>query len=174
MSDPYLGEIRIFAGNFAPQGWALCNGQIMSIAQNTALFSLLGTQYGGNGQSNFALPDLQGRVPISFGNGPGGQVNIGDKGGVETVTLTATEAPVHSHAWAVIGAAGSADKEKLPNGYLANGPLAVYDNTSPASTAALASSTISTVGGSQPHENMAPYAVLNFIIALQGIFPSRN
>jgi microcystin-dependent protein len=174
MSNPYLGEVRMFGGNFAPQGWALCNGQILPISQNAALFSLLGTQYGGDGRSTFALPDLQGRVPISFGTGPGGAVVIGEEDGAETVTLTPAQAPAHSHEWAVMGGAGTADKEKLPNGYLANGPLAVYDNTNPATTVALASSTISTVGGSQPHENMAPFVVLNFIIALTGIFPSRN
>src|ERR1700733_3142936 len=120
MGTPFLGEIRIFSFNFAPKGWANCSGQTLAINQNQALFALLGTQYGGNGQTTFALPDLQGRVPIAFGSGPGGQVDIGEEGGVETVTLTTSQAPAHSHAWAVMGAAGTADKEKLPNGYLAN------------------------------------------------------
>jgi microcystin-dependent protein len=175
MSQPYLGEIRMFAGNFEPVGWAFCNGQLLSIAQNNALFALLGTTYGGDGQNTFALPDLQGRVPIHFGTGNGlGTVNLADKAGSETVTITAVSTPTHSHAWAAVGDPGSADKEKLPGGYLANGALSVYD-ASPTTTTALDAAMIAPPAvGNGAHENMAPFLAVTFIIALEGIFPSQN
>jgi microcystin-dependent protein len=176
MGSPYVGEIRMFPGNFAPVGWAFCNGQILSISQNTVLFDLIGTTYGGDGISTFALPDLQGRVPIHFGTGPGvSPYDIGESAGAETVTVTVAESPQHNHGgWAALSAPGTADKEKLPDGYLANGALPVYDNTPSPPTTPLASSMIASVGGGQPHENMAPFVAINFIISLFGIFPSQN
>jgi microcystin-dependent protein len=166
MATPFLGEIRLVGFNFAPQGWAMCNGAIMSIAQNTALFSLLGTTYGGDGQTTFALPDLRGRAPVHQGT----QFTMGGTGGAETVALGINAVPVHQHSWTV---APQADTEKLPGGYLATGPLAVY--APPAqSPVALDPSTIGSSGASQPHENMAPFVVVTFVIALSGIFPSRN
>jgi len=176
MSQPYLGEIRMFAGNFEPVGWAFCNGQLLSIAQNDALFNLLGTTYGGDGQSTFALPDLQGRVPIHFGTGNGlNTVNLADKAGSETVTITATSTPAHSHTWAAVGDPGSADKEKLPGGYLANGALSVYDASAGPTTTTLNAAMIAPPAvGNQPHENMAPFLAVTFIIALEGIYPSQN
>jgi microcystin-dependent protein len=176
MGQPYVGEIRMFAGNFAPAGWAFCNGQTMAISQNQVLFALLGTTFGGDGVQTYNLPDMQGRVPVHFGQGPGlSNVNVGDRSGVETVTLTANQVPSHNHPWTAMGAAGSADKEKLPGGYLANGPLPVYDNAAtPATTTQLNPSMTAPVGGNQPHSNMGPYVCVNFIVALQGIFPSQN
>ncbi len=175
MAQPYIGEIRMFAGNFAPTGWALCNGQLLPISEYDALFNLIGTTYGGDGQTTFALPDLQGRVPIHAGSGAGlSPYIIGESGGVETVAVTVAQAPTHDHGWAVLTAAGTADKEKLPGGYLANGALLVYDNSASPPTTPLGGSTVAPVGGSQAHENMAPYLVLTFIVSLFGIFPSQN
>lgn len=171
MSDPFVGEIRLFAGNFAPVNWALCNGQLMSIAQNTALFSLLGTQYGGNGQTTFALPDLRGRVPLHQGQGPGlSPRSIGEQAGAETVTLLASQIPSHSHALraSTAAAAGSTPAGALLGATSVNS----YDNS--AAGVAMANGAIGTSGGSQPHDNMAPTMALNYIIALFGVFPSRN
>jgi Microcystin-dependent protein len=176
--EPYLGEIRIFAGNFAPKGWALCNGQLLSIAQNQALFALLGTTYGGNGQTTFALPDLQGRIAIHAGT------HIqGEKGGETAHTLTASELPVHTHNVLnpqVIQSAFSAVGDSInPKGnYFAKNPsrgneFSTQSNANGGSIT-LPGTTISNVGGSQPHNNMMPYTVVNYIIALQGIFPSQN
>jgi microcystin-dependent protein len=176
MSQPYIGEIRMFPGTFAPLDWAFCNGQLVPINQNQALFALLGTTYGGDGVQTFGLPDLQGRVPVHFGQGPGlSALNVGDKGGVESVALTVNQTPNHGHAWTAMGAAGTADKEKLPGGYLANGSLPVYDGTpTPGQTTPLDPSMVGAVGGNQPHSNMGPYLAINFIMALFGIFPSRS
>jgi microcystin-dependent protein len=164
MSEPFLSEIRIVSFNFAPKGWALCNGQLLPINQNQALFSLLGTTYGGNGQTTFALPNLQGRVPIHFGNHVQGEA-----GGEENHTLNAQEMPLHTHTLSASSAA--------PNqGTIAENMWAsnsgAYSSASPDSSMNTAS--IGSAGGSQPHTNVQPYLVLNFIIALQGIFPSRN
>lgn len=177
--NPYLGEIRLFAGNFAPRGWAFCNGQIMSISQNTALFSLLGTFYGGNGQSNFGLPDLRGRVPVNQGNGPGLiERDVGESAGQEAVVLTSAELPVHSHALN----ASAATPPSLAGGGVDPSTSAQVP-ASPAKpkiyTTAEASVNMSTqaigfAGGNQAHNNMAPSLALNFIIALQGIFPPRS
>jgi microcystin-dependent protein len=167
VSEPFLASIVLFAGNFAPRGWAFCNGQILSIAQNTALFSLLGTTYGGNGQTTFALPDLRGRAPLSPGQGPGlASYSLGEVGGVESVTLLSTQMPAHTHAQP---AANGQQTTNRPNGavparggvYADSGDGAALDPTSSA-------------GGSQPHENRSPYLALNYIIALEGIYPSRN
>jgi microcystin-dependent protein len=167
VSEPFLASIILFAGNFAPRGWAFCNGQILSIAQNTALFSLLGTTYGGNVQTTFALPDLRGRAPLSAGQGPGlASYSLGEVGGVESVTLLSTQMPVHTHSQP---AASGQQTTNRPNGavparggvYASSCDGAALDPTSPA-------------GGNQPHENRPPYLALNYIIALEGIFPSRN
>jgi len=164
--QPYLGEIRMFAGNFAPQGWAFCNGQLMAIADNTALYSLLGTTYGGDGQTTFALPDLQGRIPVHLGN----SYNLGQNGGAETVTLTVNQMPSHTHSV-------NAQSE---NGMVGNPTNAVWASSSikPYGTGTpnelMSASAISAVGGSQPHENMMPFACISFIISLEGVYPSQN
>jgi microcystin-dependent protein len=176
MSDQFVAEIRIFAGNFAPTGWAFCNGQLMPISQNTALFSLLGTQYGGDGKSTFALPNLQGAAPVHQGQGPGlSQYFVGETGGTDTVTLLSAEMPTHSHpAEAVSGADGNQVSpvnhvwSKARYGRL-GAPM--YSAT-PSQT--MSAGAIGAVGGSLPHNNLMPYLTLNFIIALQGIFPPRS
>jgi microcystin-dependent protein len=163
--DPFIGEIVLLAFNFPPRGYATCDGQIMSISQNTALFSLLGTYYGGDGRTTFALPDLRGRVPISAGFAPGlSGYNIGQSGGQESHTLLPAEVPAHQHS---IGAGGVQTTNRPGNGYAAQG--GVYAATS---TTTMAPTGIS--GGNQPHNNMQPFLVLNYSIALQGIYPSRN
>jgi microcystin-dependent protein len=173
MSDPFVAEIRIFAGNFPPTGWALCNGQLMPISQNTALFSLLGTTYGGDGKSTFALPDLQGRAPMHPGQGPGLSLrDLGEAAGQPAVTLLQTEMPFHSHAKSALTTPASAfapsnttilARSVGGNAYVTGAP-----------DAALAPGAIQPAGGGQPHNNMQPFLVLNFIIALQGIFPQRQ
>jgi microcystin-dependent protein len=174
MASPFLGEIKMFGGNFAPRGYAFCNGQILSIAQNTALFSLLGTTYGGNGQTTFALPNLQGRAPMHWGQGPGLiPRNLGEIGGTETVTLTQTEMPQHTHALNANGAAGT---DGVPAGNVVLAASTARDKLYSVNgvTASLSVQSIGTAGSSLPHNNMQPYLAVSFIIALQGIFPSRN
>jgi microcystin-dependent protein len=175
MSAPFIGEIRMFGGNFAPRGWAFCQGQILSIAQNTALFSLLGTTYGGNGQTTFALPDLRGRVPIQPGQGPGlSPRTLGEAGGQETVTLIASQMPAHNHGLNVFNGPGTASS---PAGAVIAAPVsgATLDKAFSATpSATMSPASIGSAGGSQPHNNMPPYQCVNFIIALEGIFPSRN
>lgn len=161
MSEPYIGQITLFAGNFAPRGWAFCEGQLLSIAQNTALFSILGTTYGGDGRVTFALPDLRGRVPLHPGQGPGlSSYSLGEAAGTETVTLTEAEMPTHSHSM-VISTTQPGGTAKAIEGELTPNPI-------------VAPNAVGNTGGSQPHPNMQPYLALNYIIALQGIFPSRN
>lgn len=175
MSDVFLGSINLVAFNFAPRGWAFCNGQLLSIAQNTALFSLLGTTYGGNGTTNFALPNLQGRVPMHWGNGPGlPQAVLGQSGGAADVTLTLNEIAQHTHQLNGTndGANNAGPGGNTPASTAGPSPGPVYSNA--ASNATLSASAISPAGGSQPHNNMQPYLTLNFCIAMQGIFPSRN
>ncbi len=171
-----IAEIRMFAGNFAPRTWAFCQGQILSIAQNTALFSLLGTTYGGNGQTTFALPDLRGRVPVGTGQGPGlSNITLGEVAGEENHTLILTEMPQHNHA-ATAPAAATSDTA-TPASNKAPGPVSLGAGVSNAFGTAstnLAPPTIGVAGGSQPHNNMQPYLGMNYIICLQGIFPSRN
>lgn len=165
MSEPFLSEIKIVSFNFAPKGWALCNGQLLPINQNQALFSLLGTTYGGNGQTNFALPNLQGNIPVHDGNG----FTLGERGGETSHTLNISELPSHNHV-----PVGSSATPSLgsPSGALwAKGNAQVFINTP---NSAMNPQCVLATGGSQPHENMSPYLVLNFIIALQGIFPSQN
>lgn len=174
MSEPYLGEIRMVGFNYAPRGWALCAGQLMSIAQNTALFSLLGTMYGGDGRVTFGLPDFRGRAPLSFGQGPGLQMYTqGEMSGSETVTLISTEMPMHNHLVATTATPGTVNAPG--NSFLAGtarGGVALYAPTSDGST--LAPQSVGLAGGNQPHNNMQPFTVVNFIIATNGIFPSRN
>jgi microcystin-dependent protein len=169
VTEPFLGQIILVPYNFAPRGYAFCQGQILSIAQNTALFSLLGTTYGGNGQTTFALPDLRGRLALSSGQGPGlSNYSLGEQGGVESVTLIQQQMPQHQHA--VAASMVPAGDTKPANNYLAiNG---AYVATAPNAT--MGNQMIGFTGGNQPHENREPYLCLNYCIALQGIFPSRN
>jgi microcystin-dependent protein len=179
MSNPFLAEIRIFPFNFAPVGWALCNGQLMAISQNTALFSLLGTTYGGNGTSNFALPNLQGSAPMQPGQGPGLSLHdLGETGGSDTVTLLRTENPSHNHLLAgdtANAASASPANAVYKFGRHTGTPVgAVWSYSSQNPDTSLNSAAIGITGGSQPHNNLMPYLTLNFCIALQGIYPSRN
>jgi microcystin-dependent protein len=168
MSSPYIGEIRLVGFNFAPQGWAKCDGQLLDISQNDVLFQLIGTTFGGDGQQTFALPDLRGRVPIHSGTGPGlSNYQIGQSGGTETVTLTTQQLPGHTHAGA--GAVGAADTN-LSTGMPASGGPDLYANAQGAGTSIAGTNT----GGNQPHENMGPFVTINFVISLFGIFPSQN
>jgi microcystin-dependent protein len=175
MQDPWLGEIALVAFNFAPQGWALCNGQLLSISQNTALFSLLGTTYGGDGQTTFALPNLQSRVPLHFGQGTGlSAYTLGETVGVESVNLQTAQIPAHTHAYtpqATTGAGPSASPAGALWAESASGDT-IYKSGS--SNTHMAAQTLGQTGGGQPHENRQPTLALNYIIALQGIFPSRS
>jgi microcystin-dependent protein len=175
MSNPFVAEIRIFPFNFAPKGWAFCNGQIMSLSQNTALFSLLGTTYGGDGKSNFALPNLQGNVPMHPGQGPGLSLHdLGETGGSDTVTLLQSEIPSHNHAAGCIDGrtvsgqvsspAGAVFAKAASNSYVSGGTANQILNQN----------MVSPIGGNQPHNNLMPYLTLNICIALQGVFPPRT
>jgi len=179
--EPYLGEIRIFAGNFAPRGWALCNGQILAISQNSALFSLLGVYYGGDGKVTFALPNLQGRVSLNQGQGPGLSVrNIGEQGGQQASTLLSMNMPIHTHPGVGVNDASNINVPAESN-YLAaaaggrgqRGP-AMYTTSLTPAPVALASNALSFEGGSLPYNNIQPVLALSFIIALQGNFPPRE
>lgn len=172
MSEPFIGQIIMFAGNFAIRGYAMCNGQILSIAQNTALFAILGTTYGGNGTTTFGLPNLQSRVPVHFGQGPGlSPHSLGEQGGSESVTLTQPQMPQHTHTSTLKASTGEATDTEPTNQYLATG----NSYTGTANTLLNPSAgVVGIAGGSQPHENLQPYLALNFLIALEGIFPSRN
>ncbi|HZE23369.1 MAG TPA: tail fiber protein [Blattabacteriaceae bacterium] len=166
MSEPFIGEVKIISWNFPPKGWTFCNGQLLPINQNQALFSILGTTYGGDGRVNFALPNLQGRMPVHAGDG----IVLGERGGETAHTLNISEMPAHNHV--PVGNPG-APTAPSPGGNLwAANPNNLYSNAQPNST--MNPACILPTGGSQPHENMSPYLVLNFIIALQGIFPSQN
>jgi microcystin-dependent protein len=170
MATPFIAEIRIFPYNFAPRNWAFCNGQLLSIAQNTALFSLLGTNYGGNGITTFALPNFQGSGPVHAGQGPGlSNYAVGEQGGAPTVTLLTTQIPQHSHAANAVSGPGN---QQTPVGNVwAGATQKPYATTS---NAQMNPGALQVSGGSQPHNNLPPYLVLNFCIALFGIFPSRN
>jgi len=178
MSQPFVGEIRCFGFNFAPQGWAQCNGQLMSIADNTPLYSLLGTTYGGDGVNTFALPNLQGRTPMHWGNGPGLTTVIGQVEGAETVTLTINQLPAHAHSIVseLIAPGGVNEHAATATSTAYMGPSAPDQayNTSPTINAPFSSLAIGSTGGSQPHDNMQPYLVNNFCISLFGVFPSQN
>lgn len=171
MSQPFIGEIKMFGGNFAIQGYALCNGQLLSISQNDALFSLIGTTYGGDGQNTFALPDLRGRLPIHQGSLLGTNFPIGQQSGSETVTLTTNQIPAHNHS---MGASSDPAGTGNPTGQVpaANSTANIYSPTAAGSQTGAGS--ISPTGGNQPHDNMQPYLCVTFIIALFGIFPPRN
>ena len=166
MAEPFLSEIRMMSFNFPPKGWAFCNGQLLPINQNQALFALLGTTYGGNGQTNFALPDLRGRTPVHVGNGH----TLGERAGEQAHTVSLTELPQHLHQ--VNGSATTGDTAVPTGDVLADTPAQIY--SSPANLTSLQPGTVTNVGGGQAHENMQPYLTINFCIALQGIFPSRN
>lgn len=176
MSNPFLAEIRIFTAGFAPKGWAQCDGQLMPISQNTALFSLLGTTYGGNGTSNFALPNLQGCVPMQAGQGPGLTLrDLGETAGEQTVTLLQTEMPAHSHG--ALGDSGSGTASPVGNAWASGAKLGggnIYTPSVPANNVQMNPLALSIAGGDQPHNNMPPFLGLMFIIALQGVFPARS
>ncbi|WP_346857049.1 tail fiber protein [uncultured Draconibacterium sp.] len=178
--DPFIGQIVMFGGNFAPRGWAFCDGQLLSIAQNTALFSILGTTYGGDGRTTFGLPDLRGRVPMHPGNGPGlSSRRLGEKGGVENVTLTTAQLPSHSHTGTgtVQSASGQPD-ESNPAGMvpasLTNGAEGYAETPNGNMKANGVDLTIANNGGNQSHTNVQPFQCVNYIIALVGIYPSRS
>ena len=167
MSDAFVGEIRMFAGNFAPAGWMFCEGQLLPISEYETLFNLIGTTYGGDGQSTFALPDLRGRLPIHQGNG----FSFAQNGGVETVTLTVNQVPVHNHAF--LASTNLAD-ESAPDGNVVAQPTVASLYFAVAGASAMAPTSITPAGGSQPHDNMQPYLCLSFIISLFGFFPSQT
>ncbi|MBB4838559.1 microcystin-dependent protein [Sphingomonas kyeonggiensis] len=175
MADPFVAEIRIFPFNFAPRGWAWCDGQLLPLSQNTALFSLLGTTYGGNGKSTFALPDMQGRAPMHPGQGPGLSLHdLGETSGSETVTLLESEIPNHSHTL-------RASVEDATQGTLANGVSlstsnggSLYQTTTNTNLVTMSPQALSAAGGSAPHNNMQPYLTFYFCIAMQGVFPPRS
>jgi len=173
MSEPFLSEIKIISWNFAPKGWAFCNGQILPIAQNQALFSLLGTTYGGDGRTTFALPDFRGRIPHHFGNG----LTLGERAGSSSVTINSSQLPAHNHLVSANTNPGtlafpSTLSPAVTHNIWASSSQNPYTGVNP--DVAMDPTNISATGGSQPHENRQPYLVLNFIIALQGIFPSQN
>lgn len=172
MSEPFVAEIRLFPFNFAPTGWALCQGQLLPISQNTALFSLLGTTYGGDGKSTFALPDLQGRVPMHPGQGPGLSIHdLGEENGTETVTLLVSEMPSHTH---LLTASATDAGERGPGGQkLANELGGINSYAAPAGTSVMAPEAVASIGSSLPHNNLQPSLTLSFAIALQGVYPQR-
>jgi microcystin-dependent protein len=175
MADPFVAEIRIFGFNFAPRGWAFCNGQLLPLSQNTALFSLLGTTYGGDGKSTFALPDLQTRVPMHPGQGPGLSLyDLGETGGTAAVTLVPSEMPAHTHTMSVQTATLGATAAPAGNtlGRPASGKL--YVTAANPALVTMSPSMLAPAGGSQPHNNLQPYLTFNFCIALQGVFPPRG
>ena len=174
MTDPFVSEIRVFPFNFAPVGWAKCDGQLLPISQNTALFSLLGTTYGGNGKSTFALPDLQGRFPIQHGQGPGlSDYFAGQTGGSATVTLLESEIPSHSHQARAVDGEGTETSAEGNAWATPRYGRATEDTYSASATVPMSPSALAAAGGGQPHNNMPPYLTLTFCIAMQGIFPAR-
>lgn len=174
MTSPFLAEIRIFPFNFAPVGWAFCDGQILPLSQNTALFALLGTTYGGDGKSNFALPNLQGSSPMFYGQGPGLSLHdIGEAAGEDSVTLLDSEMPAHTHAFQGDTRPATLDLPG-PSNCLARSSPNIYKQAAGANLVTLSLSTLSPTGASQPHNNLMPYLTLNFCIALQGVFPPRS
>jgi microcystin-dependent protein len=177
MAEPYVAEIKMFAGNFAPKSYAMCNGQLMSIAQNTALFSLLGTTYGGNGQTTFQLPDLRGRAALHQGNGAGiDPVVLGEMAGETAVTLTSGELPQHTHplSGAIIASSNPGETPATNTLFTNSAPNQLYATAPGTGGLFLAPQTVTFQGGSQPHNNSQPYLAVTFIIALQGVFPARN
>ena len=175
MADPFVAEIRIFPFNFAPRGWAFCNGQILPISQNTALFSLLGTTYGGNGKSNFALPDLQGRAPMHPGQGPGLSLHdLGETSGSETVTLLESEIPAHPHSMSANAFPANLQAPSAARSLAESTGGIAYKPPAGATTTTMAFESVSLAGRSQPHNNLQPFLTFNICIALQGVFPPRS
>ncbi len=171
MAQPYIGEIRMFAGNFAPAGWAFCNGQLLAISENDTLFTLIGTTYGGDGQSTFALPDMQSRIPVHHGSGNTGlSLILAETGGAENITLTVQQIPAHTHP--MIASSGTGSSGFPQNNFLAKSTSGTPYNSNP--NQAMNPVSITPTGGSQPHENMQPYLCISFIISLFGIFPSQT
>ena len=174
MSEPFIGEIRMFAGNFAPRGWAFCDGQLLAVSQNDALFSLLGTIYGGDGRTTFGLPDMRGRIPVHAGSGPGlSPRRLGAKGGAENVTLTVNQLPSHTHE-PIKGISDIADATEPVGKLAAQGTSVRLFSTAAGTAADLSSSAVPNVGGSRSHSNLMPFLCVNFIVALFGIYPSRQ
>lgn len=172
MSEPFVGEIRMFAGNFAPRGWAFCDGQLLAVSQNDALFSLLGTIYGGDGRTTFGLPDVRGRIPIHAGHGPGlSERRLGAKGGAEKVTLTVNQLPSHGHP---MQASSEAATTANPQGEVLAETLTDRVYRPDSADTNLASSSVTNTGGSRSHTNLMPFLCINFIISLVGIYPSRH
>lgn len=170
MGQPFIGEIRMFGGNFPPSGWAMCDGQLMPISENEALFTLIGTTYGGDGQETFAVPDLRGRLPMHQGAGPGlNPKTIGEKSGAESVTLTVNQIPAHTHPPQSFS--GSGDQTTPQNGIWAGAATSRYSSSAP--NLAMMNTLVGIAGGSQPHDNMQPYLTISFIISLFGIFPQQ-
>jgi microcystin-dependent protein len=170
MSSPFIGEIRMFGGNFAPVGWAFCNGAILPIDQNDALFNLIGTTYGGDGQTTFALPDLQSRVPVHVGPG----FALGQSGGAESVTLTTSQIPAHSHVPQCFSAGAGGNAAVPTTGVWATSTAGSLYGTANPPSISMAASAIGSTGSSQPHDNMVPFLVINFILSLFGVFPSQT
>ena len=174
MAQPYVGEIRMFAGNFAPVGWMFCEGQLLPISENETLFQLIGTMYGGDGESTFQLPDLQGRIPLHFGTGPDGiTYNQAEAAGVETVTLTTQQIPIHTHPQLCSTGAGQTATDPV-NAIASKGVLSQYSSLGATVSMGNPPMQSDIAGGSQPHENFMPYLCVNFIISLFGIFPSQT
>ena len=178
MSNPYIGEIRIFAGNFPPAGWAMCDGQLLPISEYDTLFNLIGTTYGGDGQNTFGMPDLRGRVPVHMGTKNGQTYVIGQQTGVPTVTLTSTQLPQHTHPMYAVSSAGAVSTPTTQTMLSDQGPtgttLNAYTPYTGANQIALSAASTTPAGGNQPHDNMQPYLGLNFIISLYGIYPSPS
>jgi microcystin-dependent protein len=174
MSEPFVGEVRMFAGNFAPRGWAFCDGQLLAVSQNDALFSLLGTIYGGDGRTTFGLPDLRGRIPLHAGSGPGlSPRRLGAKAGAENVTLTVNQLPSHGHGFQVTTATGNESSPENES-FASSATADYYIDQSFPQNVSLASSAVTNTGGSRSHTNLMPFLCIHFIIALVGIYPSRS
>ncbi|MGJ8570399.1 MAG: phage tail protein [Hoeflea sp.] len=175
MSEPFIAEIRIFAGNFAPRGWAFCDGQLLPVSQNTALFSLIGTTYGGDGRATTALPNLQGRAPMHPGRGPGlTSRRLGQRGGVETVTLSEAQMPNHTHTMMADGFPGAFQVPAANRTIARSSGGPAYQSNATSNLVNMADATLEPTGGSQAHNNLQPYLTMNFIIALVGLYPSRG
>ena len=172
MSQPFVGEIRMFGGSFAPAGWMFCAGQLLPISENETLFNLIGTTYGGDGQSTFGLPDLQGRIPIHVGQGPGITQNyqLGELGGVESVTISTQTMPTHNHSWL---ASNDPSNSLIPTSNVVSTPLNITPYFAGNASVALNAQSLTPVGGSQPHDNMMPFLAISYIISLFGIFPHQ-